>query len=86
MLSDFLEINAFQFVLLFTRLGTALSLFPGFGGALTPVRTRLLLALGITVILLPILGPDLPAMPKGTGDLALLVIGEASVGVFLGMI
>ncbi len=86
MLNQILTTNIFAFLVIFTRLGAALMLLPGFGSGVVQVRTRLLLALSISLLLLPVLLPKLPAQPEQPAQLILLLGTEAAVGAFLGMI
>lgn len=79
-----LTTELFTLMLVFARFGTAFSLMPGFGDNTVQVRTRLLLALAITIVISPVLGPYMPKMPANVLSLALLLGGEILVGVFLG--
>ena len=45
---------------------------------------RLAFALALSLVLYPLLAGQLPALPSSVGPFALLIIGEATVGVFLG--
>ena len=51
MLEELLTLNLFGFFLIFTRVGTALSLMPGFSAGFVPVRVRLGGALAITFVM-----------------------------------
>lgn len=86
LLNEILTLDIFRFLLIFTRIGTALMVMPGFGGPLAFTRYRLLLALVISVVLLPVVGPEYPAMPKQVANLLLLIFGEVTIGFFLGMV
>jgi flagellar biosynthetic protein FliR len=86
MLRDILATNVFQFLMVFARVGAAMMLFPGFGSAMVSVRLRLLLALAVAFVIFPVVGGSLPAMPPDPLSIALLAAGEATIGVFLGMI
>ncbi|MGE5504165.1 MAG: flagellar biosynthetic protein FliR [Actinomycetota bacterium] len=86
MLTDLLSVDIYRFFLVFTRLGAAMMLLPGIGGTLVSVRIRLLLALSIAFLLLPLAGPVLPPLPREPSRLVVLVISEATIGVFLGII
>lgn len=85
-LSDLLQTNVFQFFLVFTRLGAALMLFPGLGGSLVSTRIRLVLALTVSFVMLPVVAPIMPANPVTVGTLLLRVFGEAVVGIYLGTV
>lgn len=73
----------FAAFLIFTRIGTGLAFLPGFGAQMVSVRIRLLLALAISVLLAPILGPTLPGVPASPAMLAVLLLSESLIGVFL---
>lgn len=77
--------EVFGVLLVFTRIGTAIAFLPGFSAAYVPIRLRLLLALLLSLLVTPVLGGILPAMPHAPGALALLLAGEATVGLFLGI-
>jgi flagellar biosynthetic protein FliR len=72
--------------IIFLRVGAVLAFLPGFSAAYVSVRIRLMLALGMSVLLTPLLAPRLPPLPNDIAGLAGLVAGEVLVGVFLGMI
>jgi flagellar biosynthetic protein FliR len=68
----------------FTRVGAALFLVPGFGERVVPVRLRLGAALTLALLLLPMVAPDLPAAPPLSG-LARVVAAEAAAGLIIGL-
>ena len=74
----------FGVFLLFVRISAVLMLMPGFGEVYILGRSRLLLAFSLSIILAGPLGPILPSLPAGLADLALLIIREAAVGLFIG--
>ncbi|MBT3992146.1 MAG: flagellar biosynthetic protein FliR [Rhodospirillaceae bacterium] len=86
MLEEFLELNAFVFILIFARIGTVLMFIPGLGSTRIFARSRLFLALAISFILTPILVDVLPAMPQTPVGLGLIIMGEILAGAFLGLI
>ena len=67
----------------FLRVGPVMSLFPGFGESSVPVRIKLMLALGFTVIVTPALAPLL----TGSAGMAfgMLVVAETGVGLVIGI-
>lgn len=85
-LQDILISQLFAVLVLFARLGSAMMLFPIFGEAFVNSRSRLLLALSISVMLAPLLERYLPTIPTNTGALAVLLIGEVTIGVFIGLV
>lgn len=78
------------FALLFARLGGVLLLLPAFSDDAVPGRVRLLVALGLSAGLMPLLSPlaapALDALPPGEVAFAGLLLGEMLIGVALGMI
>lgn len=83
-LQQFLPANLFVAFLIFSRIGAAMMLLPGFGELYVPQRFRLLLALAMAGLLTPVLAPVLPPLPASPAALALLIMGEVLVGVFIG--
>ena len=85
-LNALLAANVFAVLLVFSRVGTALMLMPGVGSPYTPARTRLLLALGLSVCIAPLVRSELPGQPASLPALFGLIAGEAVIGAFLGTI
>jgi flagellar biosynthetic protein FliR len=83
-LAQFLPANIFAALLIFARIGSAMMLLPGFGEIYVPQRYRLLLAMILSVLMLPILAPLLPALPSSPSELLLLLGAEVAVGLFIG--
>lgn len=86
MLNEILTLDIYRFFMIFTRVSAALMLFPGFSGRLVAARVRLLIALGLALVLLPVVGPLFPPLPRNVGGLMLLIGSEALVGVYLGVV
>ncbi len=86
MLAQLLPANVFAAVLIFVRVGGAMMLLPGFGEFYVMQRFRLLLAVLISALLTPVLGPHLPPLPGSVGTLAAMVGSEAMIGLFLGSV
>jgi flagellar biosynthesis protein FliR len=78
------QITLFTLIVLVCRIGAALMLFSGIGENYVPIRVRLQLALALAIILLPLLSGKLPPPPQGALSLALVVVSEVIVGLFLG--
>lgn len=76
--------HVFAYLLVFTRLGTMLMLFPGIGEAYVPQRVRLMFALALCFLLVGPLMPRLPSLPAELPDLAMLLAVEAGIGIFFG--
>jgi len=84
MLQEYLAINVFNFMLVFARLSVVFLLLPGISAAYVPMRLRLILALLITVLILPVVQPSLPPQPEAPAALVWLVVSEVLIGGFLG--
>jgi flagellar biosynthetic protein FliR len=84
-LNEILTLDIYRFFLIFTRIGATFLLLPGFSGQLVAARIRLILALALSLILLPIIGPLFPALPPDMAGLLLLIGSEAIVGIYLGV-
>lgn len=86
MLRELLALNVFAFLVVFARIGTAISLMPGFSAAYIPVRIRLIFALGVGVVLTPVVSNLIPAPPASPIVVFLILLGEATIGAFFGII
>ncbi|MCC7425979.1 MAG: flagellar biosynthetic protein FliR [Alphaproteobacteria bacterium] len=71
--------------LLFARIGALCMVLPGAGETEVPAPVRLSLALALTALLAPVLGPRI-AVPGDAMRLLVLLAGELVVGVFLGLL
>jgi flagellar biosynthetic protein FliR len=85
-LEDFLAVNLFQYFMVFARVGGAIMLLPGYGEAYVSAQIRLVLALMISLVTLPMVAGHLPAMPARLDTFTLLLAGELAVGVFFGSV
>jgi flagellar biosynthesis protein FliR len=83
-LEQFLPANAFAAFFIFARIGAAMLLLPGFGEVYVPARYRLLLGLAMAILLTPVLGPKLPALPASPSALAVMLLAEIAIGIFIG--
>ncbi len=78
------QLSAFLFI--FCRVGSALMVIPAFGDSHVSSRFRLLLAVGMSAMLTPLLAEKMPALPESRMTLALLLMSEVLVGAFIGMV
>jgi len=78
--------DPFAFVLVFARLGTAMMIMPALGESFILARARLGIALAITVIVLPFVGPLLPPAPTSPWLLIAILGVEMAVGAFIGLV
>lgn len=86
MLDQFLSAGLFSYMLVFARVGSAITLLPGFGEAYVPQRVRLGLALMLSLIVTPLVGEGMPAMPASMWALLLLVGTEVVIGLLFGTV
>lgn len=75
----------FPFFLIFCRLGTAVMVFPALSDVSVMARARLLLALAASLVLLPLLRPELPALPSTGSAMMGLVATELVIGLGMGL-
>jgi len=68
----------------FIRLSALIYLLPGIGEAAIPVRIRLAIAFGISLLLIPIVTPDYSGVVFEVSDVAVLLVMEAIYGLLLG--
>jgi flagellar biosynthetic protein FliR len=85
-LQDFLVTGVFAFILTFVRIGTAAMILPGMGDSFVPMRIRLHFALGLSLVIMPVIIPHLPSPLPGTGPLLVLITMEFIIGLFFGTI
>lgn len=85
-IEEFMVINVFAFILCFVRVGTIAMIMPGIGDSFVPQRIRLHLALGLTVVLFPVLFDQIPPEIPSTGKLLVLILMEFIIGIFIGAI
>ncbi len=78
--------QVYVWMLVFMRIGSAFMTMPGIGDQFVSTRTRLLFAVAVTVVVTPVLRQYLPPEPVHVLTLALLFIGEITVGIFLGTV
>ncbi|MBT3979058.1 MAG: flagellar type III secretion system protein FliR [Rhodospirillaceae bacterium] len=84
MLGQMLPAEIFAFILVFSRIGSAVMLLPGIGENYVFSRIRLSLALALTLIMYPLVRDSLPVMPISAVALFVLIIGEVIIGLFIG--
>jgi flagellar biosynthetic protein FliR len=81
---DLSETGLVGLMLVFTRVGAVMVLLPGFGERIIPARVRLGLAIAFTMVVWPMIAPDLLAAPPER-PLLLMVIIETGIGLMLGL-
>jgi flagellar biosynthetic protein FliR len=83
---DWLPNTAFLYLLLFSRIGAILMLMPALGEDMIPMRMRLSFALAFTLVVYPLLSPQLPSMPADFMAIVGLIFHELAIGIMLGAI
>lgn len=83
---DWLPNTAFLYLLLFSRIGAILMLMPALGEDMIPMRMRLSFALAFTLVVYPLLSPQLPTMPADFMAIVGLIFHELAIGIMLGAI
>ena len=86
LLEEFLVQGVFAFMLTFVRIGAAVTIMPGIGDTFTPQNIRLYIALGISLVLSPLVAQYLPSPVPTTAALFTLIIMEFIIGLFIGTI
>jgi flagellar biosynthetic protein FliR len=85
-IEEFLVTGVFAFILVFVRIGTAIMIMPGVGDSFVPERIRLHFAIGLTLVLFPVVQPYMPNPIPGTFTLLYLILMEFIIGLFFGTV
>jgi flagellar biosynthetic protein FliR len=86
MLDQFLSAGLFAYMLVFARIGAAITLLPGFGEAYVSPRIRLSVALVIALVVTPLVAGQLPELPGSVWSMFLLIFAEVVIGLLFGSI
>lgn len=84
MIATSLQSWVFAGAMVFARVGGAIMPLPGLGDASVPRLVRLGVAVSVTVLLTPLLLPDLPAQTSQPFALTLVFARETAIGLGLG--
>ncbi len=84
-LEDFLPTQVYIILLVLSRLGATMMLIPGIGETFVPVRFRLLLAIGLSLVVAPLVGDKIPLAPSAP-ELVRLLFLEMVVGLYFGIV
>ena len=85
-LEEFLTTGVFAFIIIFVRFGTALMIMPGVGDSFVPSNIRLMFALGVCLVMTPIIMPFMPSPLPGFATMLVLIVMEFITGLFIGTI
>ncbi len=83
--APFLSQQVFVFMMIFARLGTMFMVLPGFGANGIPVRVRLILALAVSALMMPVVQEIFASIPGSPLGLAVVFIWEMVIGLIIGM-
>lgn len=83
-LTDLILGQSFALLLVLARVGATFALMPGLGESGAPAMLKAGLGLALSVLLLPVLEPLLPARPANDLALALLIAAELLNGLWFG--
>lgn len=86
MFSELIPAEAYQFFMVFARLGAIMLLMPTIGEAYISPRIRLLFALMTTLIVTPVVRDTIPPLPHSILKLFLVIGLEILIGVFIGQV
>jgi flagellar biosynthetic protein FliR len=82
---DILPPAAFSFLLVFARVGALAMSLPGIGDRSVPARIRLVFAMALSMIFLPLVVGATGAVPTTLAGMIWALIGEVAIGLALGM-
>lgn len=85
-IEEFLVSGVFAFLLIFVRMGTAFMIMPGFGDSFVPNKIRLMIALGLSFVLVPVVQGFIPSPVPPLPVLFFLILMEFVIGLFIGTI
>lgn len=86
MIEQFLTTGVFAFMIIFVRFGTALMIMPGIGDSFVPANIRLYMALGLSLVISPLIQPHIPVPLPAFGVMMSLIVIEFITGLFIGSI
>jgi flagellar biosynthetic protein FliR len=86
-IQDLLPADILAFILVFARVGAMMMTLPALGEATIPARARLMVALGLTLVLVPLVGSLYPSgVRTSPAMLAGIVVAEVIVGLVIGLL
>jgi flagellar biosynthetic protein FliR len=83
-LDAFLSGHVFVFLMLLSRIGAVMMMFPGISESYVPKRTRMIFACLLCFLLLEPMFPRFPPLPSSSAELLRLIAYEIVIGVFFG--
>ncbi len=86
MLDQFLIDQLFALAMIFTRIGSGIMVLPGIGESYISARIRLLFALWVSILLVPLFQDIFPPIPNAPLALGVLMVAEALTGLMIGWV
>ena len=84
-MTQLLNLEIYQFIFVFLRIGSAMVVMPGFAVSYVTERQRLSIALAVTVVLVPFLSSYLPPAPTDFLEFLRIALFEIIYGLFMGI-
>lgn len=84
-LEDFLPTQVYIILLVLSRVGGTVLLIPGIGETFVPVQYRLILAMGLSLVVAPLVGNAIPLAPTAS-ELVRLLFLEMVIGIYFGIV
>jgi len=83
---DLIANDVFVFLAVFARLGAMLMLFPALGASTIPSQVKLIFALSVSLVTMPVVAPSFPAPPETLLTMAAFIALEATIGIIIGAV
>ncbi len=78
--------SAFVFILVFARMGAMVMAMPALGDGHVPARIRLIFALVLTFVMMPVVRDAYGTIPTAFGSVLIAMLSELVIGAFLGLL
>ena len=85
LLADLLPAGVFSILFVFARIGAAILSLPGFGEVFVPARFRLVLAILISILIVPMVSQKIPEASVSPIQLIILLFAEMAIGALIGL-
>lgn len=86
-LKDILPADILTYSLVFSRVGALVTTLPAIGEAIIPPRARLMLALALTLVMVPVVGASYPTASAATPMMLTgLIVSETVTGLAIGLV
>lgn len=83
-MGEFLSLNAWHFLLVVARMVTVFMNLPGIGESYVAPMIRLMMGVGTSLVILPLVSPMLPPLPTQPLEMFLLIFNEILIGLVIG--